>query len=106
MAGTYDATKPRHYAYEIDAPFLRSDSVEITLPEGYTVDELPEPAKAEFSFAAYTSKAEKSGNVLKYSRQYKMETTQVPLERMEQLRKLFSQIGMDEKNMAVLKKSN
>jgi hypothetical protein len=106
MAGAYDATKPRHYAYEIDAPFLRSDSVEITLPEGYTVDELPEPAKAEFSFAAYTSKAEKSGNVLKYSRQYKMETTQVPLERMEQLRKLFSQIGTDEKNMAVLKKSN
>lgn len=106
MAGAFDVTKPRHYAYEFDAPFLRSDSVEITLPEGYSVDELPEPAKAIFPFAEYTSKAEKEGNVLKYNRQYKMQTTQVPVERIEQLRKLFAQIGTDEKNMAVLKKAN
>ena len=106
MAGAFDVTKPRHYAYEFDAPFLRSDSVEITLPEGYTVDELPEPAKAVFPFAEYTSKAEKDGNVLKYNREYKMQTTQVPVERIEQLRKLFAQIGTDEKNMAVLKKAN
>ncbi|MGC2695209.1 MAG: DUF3857 domain-containing transglutaminase family protein [Candidatus Angelobacter sp.] len=106
MAGAFDATKPRHYAYNFDAPFLRTDSVEITLPEGYSVDELPEPAKAVFPFAEYTSKAEKTGNVLKYSREYKMETTQVPVDRIEQLRKLFAQIGTDEKNMAVLKKAN
>lgn len=106
MAGAFDVTKPRHYAYEFDAPFLRSDSVEIKLPDGYSVDELPEPAKAIFPFAEYTSKAEKEGNILKYSREYKMQTTQVPLERIEQLRKLFAQIGTDEKNMAVLKKAN
>ena len=106
MAGAFDASKPRHYAYDIDAPFLRSDSVEIILPEGYNVDELPQPAKAIFPFAEYTSKAEKEGNILKYSRQYKMQTTQVPVERIEQLRKLFAQIGIDEKNMAVLKKAN
>ena len=103
MAGAFDATKTRHYAYEFDAPFLRSDSVEITLPEGYSVDELPEPAKAIFPFAEYTSKAEKDGNVLKYNREYKMQTTQVPVERIEQLRKLFAQINLDEKSMAVLK---
>ena len=106
MAGAFDVTKPRHYAYDFEAPFLRSDTVEITLPEGYTIDELPEPARAVFPFAEYTSKAEKAGNVLKYSREYKMQTTQVPLDHIEQLRKLFAQIGMDEKNMAVLKKSN
>jgi hypothetical protein len=80
--------------------------VEITLPEGYSIDELPEPAKAIFPFAEYTSKAEKSGNVLKYSREYKMQATQVPVDHIEQLRKLFSQIGADEKSMAVLKKAN
>jgi Domain of Unknown Function with PDB structure (DUF3857) len=106
MAGAFDVSKPRHYAYEFDAPFLRSDSVEITLPEGYSVDELPDSAKAVFPFAEYTSKAEKDGNVLKYSREYKMQATQVPLDRIEQLKKLFAQIGMDEKNMAVLKKGN
>lgn len=106
MAGAFDISKPRHYAYEFDAPFLRSDSVEIKLPDGYTVDELPDPAKAVFPFAEYTSKAEKDGNTLKYSRQYKMETTQVSMDHMEQLKKLFGEIGADEKNMAILKKGN
>jgi len=106
MAGAFDVSKPRHYAYEFEAPFLRSDSVEIKLPEGYTVDELPDPAKAVFPFAEYTSKAEKDGNVLKYSRQYKMEATQVNLDHIEQLKKLFGEIGADEKNMAILKKGN
>ncbi|HZU33433.1 MAG TPA: DUF3857 domain-containing transglutaminase family protein [Candidatus Angelobacter sp.] len=106
MAGAFDVSKPRHYAYEFEAPFLRSDNVEISLPDGYSVDELPEPAKAVFPFAEYTSKAEKDGNLLKYNRQYKLEATQVPVEHIDQLKKLFSQIGSDEKNMAVLKKAN
>ncbi|HET9792163.1 MAG TPA: DUF3857 domain-containing protein [Candidatus Angelobacter sp.] len=106
MAGPIDASKPRHYPYEFDAPFLRSDSVEISLPEGYGVDELPNSAKGDFSFAEYKSKTEQAGNVLKYSREYKMETTSVPAEKFDDLRHLFSQIIADEKSMAVLKKMN
>jgi Domain of Unknown Function with PDB structure (DUF3857) len=106
MAGYYDASKPRHYAYEFEAPFTRSDKLEISLPEGFQVDELPEPARASFPFGEYVSKTEKAGNVLKYTRQYKMHTTVVPLEKMDDLKKLFGQINADEKNMAVLKRGN
>ncbi len=106
MAGPIDASKPRHYPYEFDAPFLRSDSVEISLPEGYSVDELPNSAKGDFSFAEYKSKTEQAGNVLKYSREYKMQTTSVPAEKFDDLRHLFSQIIADEKSMAVLKRAN
>ena len=106
MAGSFDATKPRHYAYEFAAPFLRSDSVEINLPDGYGVDELPNATKGEFSFAQYQSKTEQAGNVLKYSREYKMQATSVPVEKYDDLRHLFSEIITDEKNMAVLKKKN
>jgi hypothetical protein len=106
MMGAFDSTKVRHYDYEFDAPFLRSDRVEITLPDGYTVDELPDPAKAVFPFAEYTSKSEKDGNTLKYSREYKLETTAVTVDHIDQLRKLFAQINVDEKNMAVLKRVN
>jgi len=105
-ADYFDPTKPRHYAYEFPVPFLDTDSVEITLPDGFKIDELPEPAKAAFSFAQYNSKTEADGNVLKYSRQYKMAATEVPLDSMDQLKKLFSQINVDEKNMAVLKRPN
>ena len=104
-AGYFDPTKPRHYAYQFDAPFLDSDTVEITLPDGFKVDELPDPAKASFPFGQYVSKTEASGSVLKYTREYKMTSTLVPLDRMEQLKHLFSEIVTDEKNMAVLKKA-
>lgn len=106
MAGAFDATKPRHYAYQFEAPFLRTDSVEITLPEGYGIDELPSPSHTVLPFAEYESKSEKSGNTLKYTREYKVETTQVPLDKVTQLRQIFSEIDADERNMAVLKKVN
>ncbi|MCU1255947.1 MAG: hypothetical protein JWM83_2246 [Candidatus Angelobacter sp.] len=106
LAGAWEVNKPRHYAYQFDAPFLDNDSVEITLPEGFMVDELPEPAKSSFPFGQYVSKTENSGNILKYTRQYKMDSTLVSMEQMDQLKKLFGQINSDEKNMAVLKKAN
>jgi hypothetical protein len=106
MADGFDANKPRHYAYEFYAPFERSERVEITLPEGYKVDELPTPARAAPSFAEYTSKTEDAGTVLKYSRDYKVRTTVVPLEKIDQLKRLFGEILVDEKSMAVLKKAN
>ncbi|HEY6968747.1 MAG TPA: DUF3857 and transglutaminase domain-containing protein, partial [Candidatus Angelobacter sp.] len=106
LAGYFDPTKPRHYPYELDAPFLDSDTVEITLPEGFKVDELPDPAKASFPFGQYTSKTETAGNVLKYTREYKMTNTLVPLDHIDQLKRLFSEIITDEKSMAVLKRAN
>ncbi|HEY2497367.1 MAG TPA: DUF3857 domain-containing transglutaminase family protein [Candidatus Angelobacter sp.] len=106
MAGQWDASKPRHYAYQFEAPFLNSDSVEIILPEGFKVDELPEPANASFPFGTYVSKTENSGNVLKYTREYRVDSTLVSMDHMEQLKKLFGEINLDEKNMAVLKKGN
>ena len=43
---------------------------------------------------------------MKYSREYKMAATEVPVDNLDQLKKLFSQINADEKNMAVLRKIN
>ena len=106
MAGAWDANKPRHYAYDFPAPFLNTDNVEISLPDGFKVFELPEATKASFPFAEYASKTEATGNLLKYSREYKMAATEVPVDNLDQLKKLFSQINADEKNMAVLKKAN
>lgn len=106
LAGPWDPNKPRHYAYDFRGPFLDRDSVEISLPEGFKVDELPDPAKATFPFAEYVSKTESSGGTLKYTREYKQTATEVSMDQMDQLKKFFGQINLDEKNMAVLKKVN
>lgn len=99
--------KPRHYDYELaEQPTLQTDTFEITLPAGYTVDELPDPADAHFAFGEYKSKFENSGNILKYTREYKVTSTSVPVDKISDLKRFFGEIVMDEKNMAVLKKSN
>jgi transglutaminase-like putative cysteine protease len=104
MAGGWDTSKPRHYAYEFPAPFLRSDTVELVLPEGFKVSEVPDATQIKLPFAEYSSRTEASGNVLKYTRQYRMLTTEVPFEQTANLKKLFDEINGDEKGMAVLRK--
>jgi hypothetical protein len=79
--------------------------VEISLPEGVKVDELPDPAKISFPFGTYTSGAEIAGNVLKYHREYRVTATQVPFDHVADLARLFSSINIDEKAQAVLKKN-
>ncbi|HWZ46483.1 MAG TPA: DUF3857 domain-containing transglutaminase family protein [Candidatus Saccharimonadales bacterium] len=106
LAGGWDPNKPRHYAYDFPAPFLNTDQVEIALPGGFKVDELPEPAKASYPFGQYSSKTEIAGNLLKYSREYRATATEVDLDGINDLKKLFSQINVDEKSMAILKKNN
>jgi len=106
LAGGWDPNKPRHYAYDFPAPFLDTDQVEIALPDGFKVDELPEPAKAAYPFGQYTSKTEIAGNLLKYSREYRGTATEVSLDGINDLKNLFSQINVDEKSMAILKKNN
>ncbi len=102
----FDGTKPRHYAYEFDSPVLETDNFEISLPAGFKVDELPDPAKASFAFGEYSSKTENVGNSLKYSREYRINSTTVSREKIGDLSKFLHQINADEKNMAVLKKGN
>lgn len=102
-AGTLE-NKPRKYAYEFDSTSLQSDVFEITLPAGYQIDELPEPAEVKFPFAEYRSKIEANGNVLKYHREYKIKETFVPADKITDLKRLFSEINNDERNVAVLKK--
>jgi hypothetical protein len=104
--GALDSTKPRHYSYSFDAPTLQTDLFEFNLPAGYKVDELPDPAKADFTFGEYRSKIENSGDSLKYSREYKIKATSIPAEKISDLNKFFHEINQDERNMAVLKKAN
>ncbi len=104
--GSLDTTRPRLYPYEFPVPTLQTGTFEFYLPDGYKVDELPDAAKAAFDFGDYSSKLENDGATLKYSREYKIKTTSIPAERIGDLGKFFRQINQDERNMAVLKRTN
>lgn len=104
-AGPVDE-KSRHYDYELhDEPTLQTDTFEIALPAGYKVDELPDATDAKFAFGEYKSNFENSGNFLRYTREFKVTSPTVPVASYGDLRRFFSQIVSDEKNMAVLKRA-
>jgi len=95
--------EPRMFPVEFDGPAKNMDTIEITLPAGYEVDDLPPPVNADYSFASYHSKTEVSGNTLKYTRTFEVKELSVPLSKVEDLKKLYRIIAGDERNTAVLK---
>ena len=96
---------PRRFPIEFDGPVLDTDTFEITLPDGYTVDDLPSPVDADFGFASYHSKSEVTGNVIRYTRAFEVKDLSVPVSKADDLKKFYRIVATDERNTAVLKPS-
>jgi hypothetical protein len=80
--------------------------IDITLPDGYTLDELPDPAELKTAATSYNSKAEMNGNVLHYVRRYEINDVRVPLEHLKELRQFYRQLTADERSIAVFRKTS
>jgi hypothetical protein len=102
-ADAYFGSKPRQQPVEFDALTLQTDVFEISLPPGFSVDDLPAAADVDAGFASYKSHAEVKDNVLRYSRQYEVKDILVPMEKLDALKKFNSRIAYDENASAVLK---
>jgi uncharacterized protein DUF3857 len=98
-----ETKEQRRYPVEFDGPWKNSDSIEISIPAGYEVDDLPPPVNADYGFASYHSKTEVSGSTLKYTRTFEVKELSVPVNKVEELKKLYRIIAGDERNTAVLK---
>jgi hypothetical protein len=98
-----ETKEPHQYPVEMPGPSRDTDTFEIALPAGYEVDDLPPPVDADYGFASYHSKTEVTGNTLKYTRTFEVKELSVPLNKVEELKKLYRIIAGDERNTAVLK---
>ena len=103
-SGFLETKEPRQYPIEFGGPERDTDVFEITLPPGYQVDELPPPVNVDDGFAAYHSKTETVGRVLRYTRTFEIKDLSVPVNKADQLRELYRIIAGDERNSAVLKR--
>lgn len=97
------AEEKRLYPVEFEGATLETDTFEIELPQGYDVDELPDPVNVVYDFGEYHSKIEQLPGKLRYSRQYMIKEVIVPKDRLDDLKKFYRQIAGDERNTAVLK---
>jgi hypothetical protein len=105
-AGFLETKEPRAHPIEFDEPERDTDTVEILLPAGYSVDELPPATNIDDGFASYHSKTEFSGRTLKYTRTLEIKELSVPASKAEQLKAFYREIAGDERNSAVLKRAS
>jgi len=96
--------KPRTVAINLDETMQATDEYSIEIPDGYSVDELPDPVKFDVGFATYQSDVKLTGNTLHYKRIYTIRQITLPAERYADVQKLASVIAADEAGSAVLKK--
>jgi len=93
----------RKYPVEFEGPMKNVDSIEIKLPAGYEVDELPAPADAEYSFGTYHSRCIAKDGALQYTRTLELKELSVPVDKLPQLKTFYRIIASDERSTAVLK---
>jgi hypothetical protein len=96
--------KPRTVPIDLNATGHWHDSYDITLPEGYAVDEMPDPVNLDTNFASYHSTVSSKGNVLHYERDYKVSQVELPPEKGLEFQHLQGAILSDERSTVVLKK--
>jgi Domain of Unknown Function with PDB structure (DUF3857)/Transglutaminase-like superfamily len=100
-----ETKEPRRFPIEFDGPALDTDTFEITIPDGYAVDDMPGPVDLDYGFASYHSKTEVEGSVIRYKRTFEIKELSVPVSRSEDLRKFYRTIAGDERSTVVLKAS-
>ncbi|MGE5110728.1 MAG: DUF3857 domain-containing transglutaminase family protein [Acidobacteriaceae bacterium] len=94
--------KERKHAVDLISPERETDTYEIALPDGYDVDDMPNPVKIDVGFASYQSRCETSGSTIKYWREYVVKDPIVPFTKLADLHRLEDQIGRDEFSTVVL----
>jgi hypothetical protein len=101
--------KPRTVPIDLSATGHWHDSYDIALPEGYVVDDMPDPVNLDLDFATYHSAisalVSEKGKVLHYERDYTVKQVQLPADKQSEFRHLEGVILSDEKATVVLKKT-
>lgn len=103
--GFLETKEARVHPVEFDRPQRDKDVFEITLPNGYVVDEVPPPLKLDEGFIAYESKTEVVGRKLRFTRTFEVKDLSAPAASAEKLKLFYRAILSDERNVAVLKRA-
>jgi hypothetical protein len=101
--GFSKAKQPREYPFEFHAVLLDTDSFDIAIPAGYSIDDLPAPADIDYNFGSYHSSTVVDGGTIHYRRSYEIKQLTVPVNEAEKVKNFYQIIASDERSMVVLK---
>ncbi len=66
-------------------------------------EEMPQSVKYDYGFASYKSQTKIAEHTLQYNRAYEIRDVKSPLDRVNDLKKLYRQIAQDERAYIILK---
>jgi hypothetical protein len=98
--------KNRKVPIDLAQTMQGTDNFNIQLPEGYVVDELPDPVNVDVGFASYQSSTQLQGRVLHYSRTFTLRKVTLPPGQYPELQRFIGLIAADEDSRVVLKRGN
>jgi hypothetical protein len=104
-SGLLETKEARENDIEFESPRMDTDLFEITLPPGYVVDDMPQPLDVDYPYAAYHSKVEVTGQLLRYTRSFAIKQVSVPVAHAEQLKQFYRTIAGDEQQVVVLRRT-
>jgi hypothetical protein len=94
----------RQHPFVIDASAY-SETVKIKIPNGFTVDEMPEPAKLETLFGNYAVSYEVKDDYLIFNRSLKLNRMTIPADKYDSVRNFFGQVhSTDQAPVVLIKK--
>lgn len=96
--------KERKFPFTFEAVSSQTDDFEISLPEGFVVDELPPPTQVKDGALEYQSATAFSGQTLTYKRHYNVGDVLIPADKRADLQRFYSKVQQDEGSSAVLKR--
>jgi hypothetical protein len=83
-------------------PQSYTEKVMIKLPDGFSVDELPEPTKLDAGFGNYSSSYEAKGEQVIFTRTLKIKRSTIPAVDYDSIRNFFGKIHSAEQSPVVL----
>jgi hypothetical protein len=93
----------RSHSIELDANAMR-ETIVFTLPQGFTVDEMPDAVNLETAFGKYTTSYEQKDGKLVFSRSLTTNRANIPVEKYASVKDFYSKILAAEQSPVVLLK--
>jgi len=94
------------YPVEFHEATRQDDIFDITLPQGYIVDELPKPVQTSCDYATYHSEIQVAGDTLHYKRTFEIKDVMVPVQKLPEIQNFLEQVAADQQSAAVLRRAN
>ena len=93
----------RFYPVHLKYAFRENDEISLTLPDGLQADSIPAPRQNSDAHGVYSVSREQSGNALKTTRRFDVNSVFIPAEEYEGLRSFYEKMRVGDDDQMVFK---